>query len=79
MEYIIRGPQGLYDMLCKVNDQVYTKVLTEMVTSPATKIQILNTNEEMQGGTGGEVGKPLSINPKVRVLDSTGQPLAGKK
>ena len=60
-----------------MNDQVNSKALTEMVTSSSTKIQLLNTNEELREGIEGVVGKPLPISPKVKVLDSNGQPLAG--
>ena len=75
---IRRGPQGIYDLSCQVNNQVITKTLSETVTSTAIKIKILNDINEMRNKNYGESGQPLNINPKIQVLDCFGNPLADK-
>ncbi len=71
------GPQGLYEVRCRIVNNVSSAASKVMLTSPAHRIIVLGSREDYLNTCFSPVGKPLNVMPTVRVLDSNGQPLAG--
>ena len=65
-------------MRTTVAGYVSSETVKIMITSPAYSIGLMNSLDQLQNSYISQVGQPLPLQPTVRVVDSNGNPIAGK-